>query len=150
MDFLYSPQNRAERLIAAGRVVLAISSLFAVWLDPSEPAKYATAAYALLTFYVLYALAIALVVWRSDTPAGRQRIISHAFDFVFFSLFIYLTAGPASPFTPYFLFSLVCATLRWQWRGALWTALASLSTFLAFGWSSPWSCTIRRFSSRRS
>jgi len=41
MEPLYSPHSRAERLIAAGRVVLAASSLFAVWLDPSEPSKYA-------------------------------------------------------------------------------------------------------------
>lgn len=133
MEPLYSPHNRAERLIAAGRVALATSSLFAVWLDPSEPAKYAAVAYALLTLYVVYALAIAVLVWRSDAPAGRQRLVTHAFDFVFFSLFVYFTAGPASPFTTYFVFSMICATLRWQWRGALWTAVASLATFLALG-----------------
>ncbi len=133
MEPLYSPHNRAERLIAAGRVALATSSLFAVWLDPSEPANYASVAYALLALYVVYAIATAVLVWRSDAPAGRQRLITHAFDFVFFSLFVYFTAGPASPFTTYFVFSMVCATLRWQWRGALWTAAASLATFLALG-----------------
>ncbi|MEP7010334.1 MAG: histidine kinase [Acidobacteriota bacterium] len=133
MEPLYSPHNRAERLIAAGRVTLATSSLFAVWLDPSEPANYAAVAYALLALYVVYAVAIAALVWRSDAPAGRQRLITHAFDFVFFSLFVYFTAGPASPFTTYFVFSMICATLRWQWRGALWTAVASLGTFLALG-----------------
>ncbi len=54
MEPLYSPQSRAERLIAGGRVVLAVSSLFAVWLDPSEPAKYAGIAYSLLVSYVVY------------------------------------------------------------------------------------------------
>lgn len=133
MDTLYSPHNRAERMIAAGRVALASSSLFAVWLDPSEPAKYAKLAYSLLALYVVYSVVVALVVWRSDAPAGRQRLVSHAFDLLFFSLFVYLTAGPASPFTTYFVFSMVCATLRWQWRGALWTAVASLVVFLGLG-----------------
>lgn len=133
MEPLYSPHNRAERLIAAGRVALATSSLFAVWFDPSEPAKYASVAYALLALYVAYSLATAALVWRSDAPAGRQRLITHAFDFLFFSLFVYFTSGPASPFTTYFVFSMICATLRWQWRGALWTAVASLATFLALG-----------------
>ncbi|HEV7668215.1 MAG TPA: sensor histidine kinase [Thermoanaerobaculia bacterium] len=133
MEPLYSPHNRAERLIAAGRVALATSSLFAVWFDPSEPANYAAVAYALLALYVVYAVVIAALVWHSDAPAGRQRLITHAFDFVFFSLFVYFTAGPASPFTTYFVFSMICATLRWQWRGALWTAVASLATFLALG-----------------
>lgn len=130
---LYSPQSRAERLIAAGRVVLAVSSLFAVWLDPAEPAKYADVAYSLLAAYVVYAAAIALLVWRSDAPSHRQALVTHAFDLIFFSLFIYFTWGSASPFTAYFVFALVCATLRWQWRGTLWTAVVSLAMFLGVG-----------------
>jgi signal transduction histidine kinase len=133
MEPLYSPQSRAERLIAAGRVVLAISSLFAVWLDPAEPAKYADVAYALLAAYVLYAAVIALLVWRSDAPSHRQALVTHAFDLVFFSLFIYFTWGSASPFTAYFVFAQVCATLRWQWRGTLWTGIVSLAVFLGVG-----------------
>jgi signal transduction histidine kinase len=133
MEPLYSPQSRAERLIAGGRVVLAASSLFAVWLDPSEPSKFAGIAYSLLVSYVVYALLIAALVWRSDAPSNRQRLITHCFDLVFFSLFIYFTAGPASPFTAYFVFSLVCATLRWQLRGTLWTAVASLAAYLGVG-----------------
>ncbi|HVS00453.1 MAG TPA: sensor histidine kinase [Thermoanaerobaculia bacterium] len=131
MDTLYSPQSRAERIIAAGRVVLATSSLFAVWLDPTEPAKYARVAYSLLVAYVVYSTVIALLTWRSDGPGPRQRLVTHAFDLAFFSLFVYFTAGPASPFMAYFVFSMVCATLRWQWRGVLWTAVASIAAYLA-------------------
>jgi signal transduction histidine kinase len=133
MEPLYSPQSRAERLIAGGRVILAASSLFAVWLDPTEPAKYARIAYSLLVSYVVYAVVIAVLVWRSDAPSNGQRLITHCFDLAFFAFFIYFTAGPASPFTAYFIFSLVCATLRWQWRGTLWTALASLAVFVGVG-----------------
>jgi signal transduction histidine kinase len=133
IESLYSPQSRAERLIAAGRVVLAVSSLFAVWLDPAEPAKYADVAYSLLAAYVVYAAAIAFLVWHSDAPSDRLALVTHAFDLVFFSLFIYFTWGSASPFTAYFVFALVCATLRWQWRGTLWTAVVSLAMFLGVG-----------------
>ncbi len=133
MEPLYSPQSRAERLIAGGRMILAASSLFAVWLDPTEPAKYASIAYSLLVSYVVYSIVIAVLVWRSDAPSNGQRLTTHCFDLAFFSLFIYFTAGPASPFTAYFVFSLVCATLRWQWRGTLWTALASLGVYLGVG-----------------
>lgn len=131
MDTLYSPQSRAERFIATGRVVLATSSLFGVWLDPTEPAKFARVGYSLLVAYVAYSAFIAVLVWRSHDPAGRQRAVTHAIDLAFFSLFIYFTAGPASPFTVYFVFSMVCATLRWQWRGVLWTAVASIGVHLA-------------------
>lgn len=57
-DRLYAPRLRPERLIAAGRVVLAVSSLFAVWLDVDEPVRYAPVAYGVLLGYMLYAVAV--------------------------------------------------------------------------------------------
>lgn len=133
IDPQYSPQSRAERLIAAGRVVLAAFSLLAIWLDPSEPTKYANTAYALLSVYVAYAVGVALLMWCSEAPLGRQVVITHAFDLAVFSLFMYFTEGPTSPFFVYFVFSLLCATLRWQWRGTLWTAVAALAMFIGMG-----------------
>jgi signal transduction histidine kinase len=59
--------------------------------------------------------------------------VTHVLDLSFFTLFIYFTAGPSSPFTVYFLFSLVCASLRWGWRGVLTTAAVALGAFAATG-----------------
>jgi signal transduction histidine kinase len=122
-------QIRSERLIATTRVVMAIAPLLAIWLDPSQPARYAQIAYALLTCYIVYALALALLAWRASVTLRRLRLMTHALDLAFFSLLIYLTEGPTSPFFVYFMFSLVCATLRWQWHGTLWTAVAALTMF---------------------
>jgi signal transduction histidine kinase len=133
MDALYSPQRRSDRLIATGRVFLAASSLLAVWLDPSEPANQAPVAYALLIAYLAYALTIAAAVWRFEVRGRAWRGVAHGFDLVFFSLFIYFTAGPASPFTAYFVFSLVCSALLWGWRGTLWTAVAALGAYYGIG-----------------
>lgn len=129
----YAPQNRAERLIALGRVVLAAASLFAVWLDPTQPAKYARIAYSLLAAYVVYSTVIVLLVARVGASRAVPKIVTQAFDLVFFSTFVYFTAGPSSPFIAYFVFSLVCGTLRWGWVGALWTAVAALTSFLGLG-----------------
>lgn len=123
----YTPQARAERLIAAGRLVLASSSLIAVYLEPSTPARYQQATYALLVIYTVYALATAVIVWRSRVPSARWRLVSHALDLVLFSVFVYLTEGPASPFFLYFVFSLFCATLRFSWRGILATGVAAMA-----------------------
>ena len=43
------------------------------------------------------------------------------------------TEGSRSPFFVYFLFSILCATLRWQWRGTLWTAVGGLAAFIGLG-----------------
>lgn len=133
MAVSFSPTSRQERLIGAGRVVLAASSLLAVWLDPSEPANHAQIAYGLLVAYLVYAALVALAVARAQAVPSGWRLATHVVDLLFFSLFIYFTAGPASPFTVYFVFALVCATLRWQWRGTLWTAVACLAAFLGAG-----------------
>src|SRR5688572_10458435 len=129
----YSFEARTERLISAGRVVLAASSLLAIWLDPSEPAKYAALAYFSLVAYLLYALGIALLVWGSYRPLRRLQLITHVFDLGVFLVFMYFTEGPTSPFFVYFIFSILCASLRWQWGGALWTAVVLLAAFLGMG-----------------
>jgi len=128
-----SPESRAERLIASGRVVLAAVSSLAVWFDPSEPARHPEVAYTLLVSYLGYSLAIAALVWRSGASSERHRVVTQAVDLAFFSLMLFFTAGTTNPFIAYFIFAVICATLRWQWRGALWTAAASLASFLAIG-----------------
>jgi signal transduction histidine kinase len=133
MIAVYLPQSRAERLIAVGRVALAGASLFAVWLDPTQPAKYANIAYALLTAYLVYAALLAALLARTESPAGAGKAVTQVFDLVFFTTFIYFTAGPSSPFIAYFVFSLVCGTVRWGFRGALWTAVAAMLAFLGIG-----------------
>lgn len=130
---VYAPRLRPERLIAAGRVLLAVSSLFAVWLDPGEPVRLPELAYGVLVGYVVYAWLIAAAVWRRETVSTRLTIATHATDLVCFSLFIFFTEGPASPFTVYFVFALLSATLRWQSRGTLWTAVVVLTAFAGFG-----------------
>jgi signal transduction histidine kinase len=64
---------------------------------------------------------------RDHLPRGLFGILSHAFDLLIFSIIIFFTLGPTSPFFVFFVFSIICATLRWQWQGALWTTVASLS-----------------------
>lgn len=138
MDSPYSPQSRAEWLIVGGRVVLAAFTLLAIWLDPSEPAKYARSAYAFPAGYLIYALLAALLVLRSSSPLKRLPLITHVVDLAVFSLFVYFFSiffnqGATSSFILYFVFLLLAATLRWQWRGTLWTAVAAMATFIGMG-----------------
>jgi len=130
---IHGPAKRSERLIATGRTALAAVFLFAIWLDPSEPAAYAQETYALLTVYLGYSLLIVALLEFSDRSIERLGLLSHLIDIPAFTAFIYLTQGPTSPFFVYFVFSLLAAALRWQWRGVLSTALAILSIYIALG-----------------
>jgi signal transduction histidine kinase len=129
----FSSHSRAERLIAAGRVALAAFSLLALRLDPSEPARYAWIAYALLSAYAVYALVLLDLLWLVRKFPNWWKLATHILDLAAFLVFMYFTEGPSSPFFMYFTFSLACATLRWQWRGTLWTAVVAIPAFLAMG-----------------
>jgi hypothetical protein len=48
------PNIAAERTIAAARVLLAATALFAIWLDSAEPARFVSESYALHSAYVAY------------------------------------------------------------------------------------------------
>src|ERR1044071_4768889 len=125
------PQSRAERLIALGRALIAGAAFGAIYLDPLEPSLHPTATYALLVGYVLYALAF--VGWTIVAPgesSRRVRIASHAFDLTFAGTVNYLTAGASSPFFVFFVFSIVCAMLRFGRRGTLHTAIAACAIFI--------------------
>ena len=122
MPAVVFPSSRvhAERIIAIARIVLAATALFAVWLDPAEPARYASLTYALYWIYVIYS--VGLVLWTMFWAGGEQLpIVSHTTDILAFSIFQYLTLGPSSPFFVYFVFSMFCGAIRWGWRGTLLT-----------------------------
>lgn len=125
------PQSRAERLIALGRMVLAVASFLAIYLDPLEPSRHATLTYALLAAYSLYSLGMALWTLAAATTSESTRLVSHAFDLAYFGTINYLTFGPASPFFIFFVFSISCAMLRFGRRGTIVTAVAAVAVFIA-------------------
>lgn len=129
----WSRQATAERLIAGGRVVLAVASLAAIWADPAEPARHAATVYGICVAYLVYALAIGAVAWIYLRRLPRFGLITHLIDLPVFTLLLYFTDGPASPFFAYFVFAVLSATLRWRWAGAMLTMAAVLFAFVAVG-----------------
>src|ERR1700730_10192413 len=124
--------SRTERTIAVSRVVLAATSLFAIWLDPAEPARYVAPTYSLHAIYVIYALAIAGIMWNRPS-SGRLPVVLHIADIALFSIFQYLTLGPSSPFFVYYVFSMFCAALRWGPRWTLANAIFVVMSYLIMG-----------------
>ena len=132
------PQSRAERLIAACRLVLAVASLAAIYIDPLEPSRFPATTYTLLTGYSLYALGVMAWTAAAKTTSRRWLLASHLLDLTFFGLINYMTAGPTSPFFIYFVFGIICAMLRFGRRGTLMTALLAIFVFVTSGiWRIP-------------
>jgi signal transduction histidine kinase len=124
-------QTRTDRFIAAGRAVIALFALAAIWIDPSQPAGAADVTYALLVGYLAFAGGILLASRRETLWSAEIGLGSHIVDLAVFSTIMFLTEGATSPFFLLFTFSLLSATFRWQWKGALWTAVTVLFLLVA-------------------
>jgi signal transduction histidine kinase len=124
--------DRVERIAAIGRLVFLTFTFIALSFDPSQPHRYATFTYTLLLGYIAYAAAVtAFTFWRA--PALPIAVATHVFDLFAITALMYLTEWTTSPFFVYYTFALVVATMRWQWRGVLWTAVAVLVAFNVLG-----------------
>jgi signal transduction histidine kinase len=133
MRLEYSPRSRAERLVATGRLVLVAFSLLAVFLGTAGPTRHAELLHGLLVAYGVYAAVLVLVEWSLPAPLPWLQVVTQGLDLAAFGLFMWLGGGLAGGVVVYFVFSLAAATLRWQWRGTLWTTVAALAVFLGLG-----------------
>jgi signal transduction histidine kinase len=118
---------RIEQVLSTGRAVLAFCALVAIYLDPTEPTRYARLAYALLILYVLQSVAV--LVW---TRAGIEKVprfplIVHTLDIVWAAVITMLTEGPNSPFFMFFVFVLLAAAYRWGFRETVTTAVVGVA-----------------------
>ena len=78
--------SRTERTIVIARVVLAASSLFAVWLDPTRRERYVVPAYTLHSIYVVYAIALGRASWNR-AASGRWPLVTHLGDIAVCTVF---------------------------------------------------------------
>ena len=119
----------SERLIAAGRIFLALFALIAVAIETVSANQLGQATFVGLAAYLAFALLQDLVLRRLPSPG--EQIFAHAFDVAAVSGLMALTDGPTSPFFVFFTFILISSTLRWNWHGALATAALLIAAYVA-------------------
>ena len=124
---------QSGRVIALGRVMLAILFLLAVWLDRSEPQRAVTGTYGLLFLYAAGAIAIAAVTWRNWWLDARLAITMHAVDMAVFTAIVFSTNGSTSPFFLFFVLPLLSAAIRWGWKETALTATSLVILHLVAG-----------------
>jgi signal transduction histidine kinase len=121
---------RSDKVIAIGRIMLAIGSFYIAWLDSAHPPSSPNIVFALLIAYFAYAVTAAVLVWKTEISRVRGTLIRHVIDVVAFVAFMFLTGGASSPFFMFMPFALLAATLHWRWKGALWTGLICVLVLL--------------------
>jgi signal transduction histidine kinase len=124
---------QSGRVIATGRVMLAILFLLAVWLDRSEPARATTETFALLFAYAAAAIVIAAATWHNWWLDARLAVAMHGVDMAVFTAIVFSTNGSTSPFFLFFVLPLLSAAIRWSWRETALTAASLVILYLSAG-----------------
>ncbi len=119
------------RLIGAMRLLLAVSALIFIWIDPLEPDRFVKLTYAALVLYVLYSFALYALA-RTQTQAMRTiRAWTHWLDVGWYSLLISLSSGTSSVFFFGFYFAMMVAAFRWGFWPGIRVTVASAVAFTA-------------------
>lgn len=131
MAGIYTQQQRAERLIASGRTLLAIVSLLVMEIDRAVAEQRTHMMVVFAAVYALYCAIVGLLVWRVPVQSVRARVVTHVVDLAVYSLLLILTQRPVSPFATLFFFSLFCAALRFPTAGIAGTGVAVAAIYTA-------------------
>jgi signal transduction histidine kinase len=131
-QFLAPFQNRPGRVVAVGRLSLAVVFLVSLLVDhdkdnASASAVIVTAAYAVASAALLRA------TWDSWWRDHLLALPAHVADIIVFAILVLLTHGYTSPFYLFSLFLILSSTIRWGWRETLLTAAAVSAVFFLAG-----------------
>ncbi len=116
-------QLASGRVIALGRLLLALVFLGLIWINARQVAVPPSNGYALLIAYAPFAAVIAMLTWRNWWLDARLAGPAHAIDIALFIALVYLTAGDNNPFFSFSVFILLSAAFRWGWRATTLSAI---------------------------
>jgi hypothetical protein len=84
--------RRTERWLATARVLLAVSALVAIWMDPAE-VRYSLWAYGLLAFYIAQGVIIIIFLRRRQESTPSFRLLVHSADVIWPALLRFRSRG---------------------------------------------------------
>ena len=130
--------RRIERWLATARVFLALSTLVAIWLDPTElGANAGGVPYWLMRIYIAHSVVVMFLLraplppfnirWVSRELSPAFTLLVHAADIVWPAVISVYAAGQRSPFFLFFVFVLLAAAYRWGLWETLGTAMAGVA-----------------------
>ena len=135
-------EHRSGRIIALCRVAMASVFFLALWIDPKQPVRSSTIGYLLLFDYVIVSAALMVLAWRHWWWDQRLAWPVHVLDVFAFLAAVYFTETVyddfTSPFLAFFIFLMLSATIRWEWRVTALTGVAVTALYLLVGLVLEW------------
>jgi len=129
-------ENRSGKIIALGRLTLALFFGLALLIGNEAPPAYPRWTYGLAAFYAIVAAILLAMTWSNWWLDHKLRLPAHLLDLtVFVALLLSVGATIESPFFTFFVFLVLSAAVRWGWRQALLTAAFVALVFAVGTWA---------------
>lgn len=115
-------------MVATMRLMLAVSALAIIYIDPAEPDRYVAATYSALGLYFIYSV-ILYALARHRRQLQTLQSLAHWGDVGWYTLLITLSSGTNSLFFFGFYFSILVASFHWGFASGVRTTLVSTALF---------------------
>src|ERR1044072_3403462 len=99
-----------ERLVNFTRIVLALSALIIIYVDPSEPDRLVRITYSTLALYTVYSASAYFLSLRRES--AFRDIPLYWIDVAWYVVLISLSSGTNSLFFFFFFFAILVASFR--------------------------------------
>jgi signal transduction histidine kinase len=120
-------------VIAIGRYMLSALIMLAMIVDSSPVLDLSSPTFAIVTAYLVFALAIVILTWNDWWLDARLAGPAHAIDIITYTFLVFLVGADDSPYFTFFIFILLAAAVRWGWRVTSLTAVLLISLYLMAG-----------------
>lgn len=119
------------RMVARMRLVLSVSALLAIFVDPAGLRGIGGLTWLLFFGYILHSLVVYLYT-QLDAPFSQSKRV-HWLDVFWYGLIVLFTDGIHSFFFLFFFFAILTSSFRWGFDEGARVTLASVALFAACG-----------------
>jgi signal transduction histidine kinase len=130
-DLNFAANAADAQMVSRMRVVLAVSVLLAVFIDPTGLRSANTFTWIVLFGYLAHSSAVYGFVLSNNVMS--QSHIVHRLDVFWFAMIIWFTGGVNSFFFLFFFFAIMVASFRWGLEEGARVTLASAALFAISG-----------------
>ena len=121
-----------ERLVNFTRLVLALSALLIIYVDPSEPDRLVKITYTTLALYTVYSAVVYFLSIRRQS--AFRGIPLHWLDVAWYVVLVSLSSGTNSLFFFFFFFVILAASFSSGYRAGLDVTIVSATLFVTVGY----------------
>jgi hypothetical protein len=118
-------------MVSLMRLILALSALTIIYIDPSEPDRFVAITYGALILYSLYSAFLYFLSVRRIALLPTR--IAHWVDVVCYLMLVALSSGTNSVFFFFFFFAILVASFRRGFRTGLQVTVVSALLFSVIG-----------------